>query len=64
MDLVRDLLDEKVVDRHGREMGRVDDITLEIRDGAPPLVSAIELGPSVIARRLHPALGRWVTALE
>jgi hypothetical protein len=64
MDLVRDLLDEKVVDRHGREMGRVDDITLEIRDGAPPRVSAIELGPVVVARRLHPTLGRWVAALE
>jgi hypothetical protein len=64
MDLIRDLLDEKVIDRHGREMGRVDDITLEIRADAPPLVSAIELGPAVVARRLHPALGRWVAALE
>ena len=64
MDLVRDLLDEKVIDRHGREMGRVDDIALEIRDGAPPRVSAIELGPVVVARRLHPTLGRWVAALE
>jgi sporulation protein YlmC with PRC-barrel domain len=64
MDLVRDLLDEKVVDRHGREMGRVDDIILEIQNGAPPRVSAIELGPRVVARRLHPALGRWAAALE
>ena len=28
MDLVRDMLDKKVVDRNGREMGRVDSIVL------------------------------------
>jgi sporulation protein YlmC with PRC-barrel domain len=64
VDLVRDLLDKKVVDRNGREMGRVDSVVLEIRDGAPPRVAAIELGPAVLAYRVHPLLGRWVAALE
>lgn len=64
MDVVRDLLDKAVVDRHGREMGRVDGLILEIRPGAPPRVSAIELGPAVLAYRVHPVLGRWVAALE
>ena len=64
MDLVRDLLDKKVVDRHGREMGRVDRIVLELRDGAPPRVTAIELGPAVLAERVHRVFGRWVRALE
>jgi sporulation protein YlmC with PRC-barrel domain len=36
MDLVRDLLDKKVVDRNGREMGRVDGIVISIRAGAAP----------------------------
>src|SRR5690349_8712942 len=64
MDLVRDLLDTRLVDRHGREMGRVDSIVLEMHDGAPPRVTALEVGPSVLANRLHPVLGRCVEALE
>ena len=64
MDLVRDLLDKEVVDRHGREMGRVDSIVVELRDGAPPRVTAIELGPAVLAFRIHPSFGRWMAALE
>jgi sporulation protein YlmC with PRC-barrel domain len=64
VDLVRDLLDKEVVDRHGREMGRVDSIVLEVRDGAPPRVTAIELGPAVLAYRIRPSFGRWMAALE
>lgn len=64
MDLVRDLLDAEVVDRNGREMGRVDRIVLRVREGSPPRVVAIELGPAVLAHRVRPLFGRWVAALE
>lgn len=64
MDLVRDLLDKLVVDRHGRPLGRVDSIVFEMRDDGAPLVAAIEIGLVTIARRLHPALGRWARACE
>jgi sporulation protein YlmC with PRC-barrel domain len=64
VDLVRDVLDKKVVDRNGREMGRVDRIVLEMQAGATPRVAAIEIGPAVLATRLHPWLGRWAEALE
>ncbi len=64
MDLVHDLLDMRVVDRNGREMGRVDSIVIDVRDGAAPRVSAIAIGPAVLANRIHPILGRWVAALE
>lgn len=64
MDLIRDFLDRKVVDRHGREMGRVDSIVLELRKDAAPRVVAIEIGPAVLAHRIHPALGRLVAAFE
>jgi len=64
MDLIRDLLDKKVVDRNGREVGRVDSVVLHVRPGAAPRVEAIELGPEVLAGRVHPILGRWVAALE
>jgi hypothetical protein len=64
MDLIRDLLDQLVVDRHGREIGRVDGVIVEIRESAPPRVAAIEIGPAVLAYRVRPLFGRWMRALE
>lgn len=64
MEVVRDVLDKLVVDRNGREMGRVDGIELTVKNGHPPHLASILIGPSVLAWRIHPALGRWVVALE
>ena len=64
MDLVHDLLDKLVVDRHGREIGRVDSIVLEMRENAPPRVAGIEIGPAVLGQRIRPRLGRWIRGLE
>jgi len=64
MDLVRDLTDNKVVDRNGREMGRVDRVVLELRAGQPPSVAMLEIGPAALGDRLHPTIGRWLAALE
>jgi sporulation protein YlmC with PRC-barrel domain len=61
---VRDLLDKKVVDRHGREMGRVDGIILEDGGSGPRRLAAIELGPSTAFRRVRPIFGRWMSGLE
>jgi sporulation protein YlmC with PRC-barrel domain len=64
MDLVRDLLDKAVVDRNGREMGRIDGLELDLVDGQPPRLAAILMGPAVLGDRLHPTIGRCVTAVE
>jgi sporulation protein YlmC with PRC-barrel domain len=64
MDLVRDLLDKKVVDRNGREIGRVDSIVVANSAGGLPRVTAIEIGPAVLAARVWPPLGRWIEGLE
>lgn len=64
MDLIRDLLDKAVIDRNGRDMGRVDGVVLAVREGSAPRVAALEIGPAVVASRIGPALGRWVAALE
>jgi sporulation protein YlmC with PRC-barrel domain len=64
MQLVRDCLDKLVVDRNGRQMGRVDGIRIECTDGTPPRVSALEIGPRVLGERLHPKIGRLIAALE
>ncbi len=63
MDLVHDVLDEQLVDRDNRPIGKVDGIILEVGDGAPPRVVAVEVGPVTLARRVHPALARWALAL-
>jgi hypothetical protein len=64
LDLIHDVLDKKVVDRHGREMGRADTIVITRRRDRPPRVVAIELGPSVLAYRVLPVLGRLMSGLE
>jgi sporulation protein YlmC with PRC-barrel domain len=64
MDLVRDVLDKRVLDRNGRDMGRVDGIVVLISGDGQPRVTAFELGPSVLAYRIRPLFGRWVAGLE
>lgn len=64
MNLVRDLLDNEVFDVRNRRMGKVDGIVLVMRRGEPPRVAAIELGLSVIGRRISRRLGQWLTRLE
>jgi len=63
LDLARDIEDKQVLDRHGREIGRVDRVILELRaDGAR--VVALEVGPAVLAARVSSGLGRWAAGLE
>lgn len=64
MQVVRDVLDKAVVDRNGRAMGRVDGIVLALREGQPPRLDAILIGPAALGDRLQPRLGRWVRAIE
>ena len=63
MDIVRDVLDTSVVDRNGREMGRVDGIVIEQDDG-PPRITTLLIGPAALGSRLHPALGRFMARVE
>jgi len=60
MNLTRDILDQQVVDRAGQRLGKVDGVILELRDGEPPRIAAIEVGPVTLARRIHPRLAAWV----
>ena len=64
MELIHDLLAMPVLDRNGRDMGRVDGVVIEVRGDAPPRVACIEIGPAVLAFRVRPILGRWMAALE
>jgi hypothetical protein len=63
MDLFRDLLDVQLLDRRQRPIGRVDGITLELREGQAPRVVAMKVGGTTLADRVHPVLGRLVRRL-
>ena len=64
MDLVRDLLDKQLIDRHGRRAGKVDGVVLDVRLGRPPRVAALEVGVATLARRVHPRLERWLAQVS
>jgi sporulation protein YlmC with PRC-barrel domain len=64
MHVVRDLLDNQVVDRFNRKMGKVDGVVLQLRQGKPPRVTAIELGMPTLMSRISTRLGELAAALE
>jgi len=67
MDLVRDVLDNRLVSISDKDqkcpIGRVDGLLLELRDNEPPRIVAIESGLPVLGRRIHPILERWIRAI-
>jgi sporulation protein YlmC with PRC-barrel domain len=64
MDLIRDVLDKRIVDRNGRDVGRVDRLVLCADERGQPRLVAIDVGPAVLADRMAPFLGRLVAGLE
>ncbi len=64
MDLIRDVLDNQLVDRNQRKMGKVDGIVVELREEQPPRLTYLETGAATLARRVHPRVQQWVAALE
>jgi sporulation protein YlmC with PRC-barrel domain len=63
MQLLRDILDKQVVDREQVKIGKVDGLVVELRQGKPPRLVAVELGSIALARRLGGQLGRWTARL-
>ena len=64
MDLLLDVLDQQLLDQHGRKSGKVDGIAIELREGKPPRVAYLEMGTDVLARRISPRLERWLQAFR
>ena len=54
--LVRELLDNQLVDAEKRNIGRIDGIVIHVARGKQPRVTHLESGALVLARRLGP---RW-----
>ena len=64
MNLVHDVLDKQVLDRNRCNVGRVDGVALELRDGLPPRVAYVELGGEAAMRRLGDVLARFARWLR
>ena len=63
MEIGRQILDQQLVDRNNIDVGIVDGIVLELREGEPPRIAALLTGGHILAHRLHPAiehLMKWI----
>jgi sporulation protein YlmC with PRC-barrel domain len=58
MNLVRDVLDKKLIDRENCCMGRVSGLVMHIGENAQPRVTHILVGGPTLWMRVHPFFGR------
>jgi hypothetical protein len=56
VDLVRDVLDKKLIDRENCPMGRVDGLVMHVGERSQPRITHIEIGGTTPWMRLHPAI--------
>jgi hypothetical protein len=63
LDLVRDILDTRVLDREKRPLGKVDGVGLELREGAPPRVAYLEIEGARAWARLGRRFARWAAKI-
>jgi len=62
--LVRDVLDQQLLDREGRKAGKVDGIVIEIAEDGSARVLYLETGTAVLARRISVRLAEWYERLR
>ena len=60
LDLRHDVQDAQLVDRRHENIGRCDELLLELREGGPPRVAAMLIGGPARAARI----GRWMVAVR
>lgn len=64
MHLVSEVLDEQLSDVRGRNAGRVDGIVIELREGKPPRLAYIEVGPITLFARFSRRFARWYARID
>ena len=64
--LVRDLLDQQIIDAQGRKVVRVTDVTFQIRDGRELWVMEVDIGLRSVFRRLLQGVlpPKWIRKLQ
>ena len=63
MDLIRDVLDQKLIDRENCDMGRVDGLVMHVGERSQPRITHIQIGSTTPWMRLHPAVARLASKL-
>jgi hypothetical protein len=63
VDLIRDVLDKQLLDRHGVKFSKVDGLTAIWEPNQQPRVAFVELGAVVLARRVGARTERWISRL-
>jgi sporulation protein YlmC with PRC-barrel domain len=58
--LMRDLVDNQLLDSDGERVTKVAGVEVELREGGRPVVRALLVGPEPLARRIGPRVGRLV----
>jgi len=61
--LIRDVLDNQLVDREKCPMGKVDGVVIVLRKDKPPRLAYLETGMSTVAHRISTRLGRLAEKL-
>jgi hypothetical protein len=64
MHLVAEVLDKQILDAGGHKAGKADGLIAEIRPGKPPLLTAIEISPITLLRRVSLRLARWYASID
>lgn len=64
MHVARDIIDMQLVDKNRAKMGRVDGLVIALHSGKPPVVSAIEIGGIILARRVGKRTERFIRFLK
>ncbi len=64
MHLVADVLDQQLEDARGERAGRIDGIVLQLRDGRPPRVIAVEVSPITLIARFSRRGATWYARLD
>ena len=57
--LMRDIVDNQLVGSEGERVTKVAGVEVELREGTPPVVRALLVGPEPLARRIGPRVG-WL----
>ena len=64
MHLVSEVLDEQLTDARDQRAGRVDGIVIELREGKPPRLAYIEVGPITLFARFSRRFARCYARLD
>ena len=59
MNIVRDVLDKKILDCEDHEVGRVDGVLFEFESGSQPRMTHLEIGGEILAERV----ARWLVPI-